>query len=66
MNEVFAFVALRPCGCVCQAAAPRALKDAMKSKHFRGQMEAGQIRTVADREEWMQLKWKCGQCNGKG
>ncbi len=62
MNEVFAFVALRPCGCVCQAATPTALADMMRDKHFREQMKAGKIRSVMNRDEWDALPWKCNVC----
>lgn len=64
-SEVFAFVAPRPCGCVCQAATPRGLVDMIKNKHFREQMDAGKIRTVMTREEWMSLPWKCEKCEPK-
>lgn len=63
--EVFAFVALRPCGCVCQAAAPTLLADMMKNKHFRAEMNAGRVKSVMSREEWMALPWKCAACKDK-
>lgn len=60
--SVFAFVAFKPCGCVAQAATERGLVDAMKSKHFRAEMQAGRVRTVKDRDEWLKLPWKCAAC----
>lgn len=62
MDEVFAFVALKPCGCVCQAATPRALGDMMKNKHFREQMKQGKVKAIPDREAWLALPWKCKVC----
>lgn len=62
MDEVFAFVALKPCGCVAQACTPHVLGETMRKKFFREQMAAGKIRTVKDREEWMKLPWKCAAC----
>lgn len=60
-EEIFAFVALRPCGCVCQACTPHALAAAMRNRHFKEQMKAGKIRTIANREEWDKLSWKCSK-----
>lgn len=62
-NEIFAFVAFRPCGCVCAAATPEALADMLKRKGImRDEMQAGRVRTVANREEWMALPWRCEVC----
>lgn len=62
MDDVFAFVAFKPCGCVCQAATPQALDDMMRNQHFKAEMKASRVRTVKDREEWLALPWKCEVC----
>jgi hypothetical protein len=62
MAEVFAYIAVRECGCVCHAAAPSAVPDSLKEKFFRQEWEAGKVRIVETREEWLSLPWRCPTC----
>lgn len=58
----FAYVTFKPCGCVAQAATPAGMADMMRNRFFKEQMQAGKVRTVFSREEWLALPWKCAVC----
>lgn len=62
MADVFAFVILKPCGCIVTACTPRSLSDTMRQKHFRQAMKAGHVHTVTTQEEWNKMKFYCDVC----
>lgn len=53
MAEVFAFVALRPCGCIAAAGSADYVE--------RHGLDKSRL-TPVSREEWLTLPWKCATC----
>ncbi len=62
MNEVFCFVAVKPCGCMAEACMPNRLRESMRTKWFRDQMDAGKVRSVPTREEFNAIPLTCVKC----
>lgn len=62
-DKVFAYIALKPCGCFGSGCTPSALAyHGGESKFFKEQMDAKKIVRVMSREEWNLIPWKCGVC----
>ncbi len=61
-GAVFAYVAMKDCGCLGHAVTHQRLVDVIGEEFFRERWLRGEVRLVMTRDEWNAIPFRCEKC----